>query len=146
MLIQLLQDVTSGQKSHEIRAGKKSEYKKYSVIEVIPADNMPQNSRIVFWVNQDNWYNDDIGFPIYSEIDFRIVDHFNYVESISSEYIFISDSQDVKALKESITSEEELILMDCDSFFVKVNDGNYESIYGMLGIVPYLDKKVYKIL
>lgn len=56
---------------------------------------------------------------------------------------FISDSQDVEALKEHLGKNS--IAQDYDSFFVKVENGDYTEIYGMAGIVPYLSKLVRKI-
>ena len=55
---------------------------------------------------------------------------------------FISDSQDVEQIK------KDLNIKDYDtihSFFVKVQDGEYKEVYGIGGIIPYLDKTVYKI-
>ncbi len=57
---------------------------------------------------------------------------------------FISDSQDVEAIKDFI-SWRYGDLADYDSFFVKVEDGDYIEIYGMTGIIPYLEKEVTEI-
>ena len=58
---------------------------------------------------------------------------------------FISDSQEVAPIKDYLGWRYGE-LTDYDSFFVKVTDGDYEEAYGMIGIVPYLDKEVTKIL
>lgn len=57
---------------------------------------------------------------------------------------FISDSQDVNAIKDFV-SWRYGDLTDYDSFFVKVEDGDYVEIYGMKGIIPYLEKEVTEI-
>jgi predicted house-cleaning NTP pyrophosphatase (Maf/HAM1 superfamily) len=75
------------------------------------------------------------------------------VESINNRHDlqFISDSQDVAAVKEYLQcfkSLHQLLninLDDYDSFFVKVDEGDYSEIYGMVGIVPYLYKTLDKI-
>ena len=75
------------------------------------------------------------------------------VESINTrtDLQFISDSQDVAAVKEylqGLKAVHELLnisLDDYDSFFVKVEDGDYSEVYGMAGIVPYLYKSLDKI-
>jgi hypothetical protein len=55
---------------------------------------------------------------------------------------FISDSQDVQSLKEHFGNH---CLEDFDSFFVKIEDGDYTEVYGINGIIPYLYKDVYEI-
>jgi len=75
------------------------------------------------------------------------------VESINNRHDlqFVSDSQDVAAIKEYLQgfkAMHELLnisLEDYDSFFVKIEDGDYTEIYGMAGIVPYLYKTLDKI-
>ena len=57
---------------------------------------------------------------------------------------FISDSQDVAEVNDFI-SWRYGIPDKYDSFFVKVEDGEYLEIYGVEGIVPYLNKEVTKI-
>lgn len=53
---------------------------------------------------------------------------------------FISDSQDVQAIKELIPDAKPY-----DSFFVKVEEGDYTEVYGMYGIVPYFYKFLEKL-
>ena len=57
--------------------------------------------------------------------------------------IFVSDSQDVDAVKDHIGLADEY---DYDSFFVVVANGDYTAVWGMVGIVPYLTKPVYRLL
>ena len=56
--------------------------------------------------------------------------------------IFVSDSQDVQAIREYLGHKYD---DDYDSYFVKVGEGEYEEVYGMYGIIPYLKEQVYKI-
>jgi len=55
---------------------------------------------------------------------------------------FVSDSQDVNAIRQHLG----LIDPECDSYFVKVENGEYTEVYGIEGIVPYLSKSVIKII
>lgn len=65
------------------------------------------------------------------------------VKDITDNFHFISDSQTVKEIKNRFLGTELY-----DSFFVKIdeNNGYFDSIYGMEGIVPHLHKKVYFVL
>jgi len=65
----------------------------------------------------------------------------NFVRDIPDEYIFVSDTQDVEAIKEYLGEVSD----GYDSFFVLVGDGDYDDIYGMFGIVPWLSRRVYRI-
>jgi hypothetical protein len=56
--------------------------------------------------------------------------------------ILASDSQDVQYVKEYLGE----IAQDYDSFFLKVEDGDYAEVWGMEGIIPYLYKTVHKIV
>jgi len=63
----------------------------------------------------------------------------------NSEYLnFVSDSQDVSSIKEHFGNPDKL--SDFDSFFVDIHNGDYERVYGMVGIIPYTNKRVIKIL
>jgi hypothetical protein len=64
------------------------------------------------------------------------------VNALSEDLQFISDSQDVSAVKEHIGGK---LVRDYDSFFVKVADGEYTEVWGMSGIVPLLSKLVRRI-
>ena len=57
-------------------------------------------------------------------------------------FTFVSDSQDVEAVREALGAVAE----GYDSFFVKLGEGDYEEVYGMEGVVPKLCKNVDKIL
>lgn len=63
---------------------------------------------------------------------------FSVVKDIPKEYQFISNDTDVKEINKMYRT-------DYDSFFVIVGEGDYDSVYGMEGIVPDLDKAVYKV-
>lgn len=63
------------------------------------------------------------------------------VAQIPDSFDFVSDSQDVEPIKHSFKKAKEY-----DSFFVRVENGEYVSIYGMCGIVPYLSKLATKII
>lgn len=52
---------------------------------------------------------------------------------------FVSDSQDVRPINDMYGT-------DYDSFFVEIGDGDFIRVYGMRGIVPYLDKSLEIIL
>ena len=54
---------------------------------------------------------------------------------------FVSDSQDVDAVKEHIGQAAQ----EFDSFFVNVQDGDYSEVWGMCGIVPLNSKMVTRI-
>lgn len=54
-------------------------------------------------------------------------------------YELVSDSQDVQPLNEEFGT-------DYDSFFIRVGDGDYLGVYGMYGIIPTLNKRVYQVL
>jgi hypothetical protein len=67
MKIELLQDV-----EHKTMYSPDlpHKYTRGTVLEVIPADNLPKESGIIFWVQQDGWEDDSYGFPIYSDVDY----------------------------------------------------------------------------
>jgi len=67
------------------------------------------------------------------------------VIDIPDGYEFISDSQDTKFFQEYYWKTPAAF---CDSFFVKLDESGteYESIFGIIGIVPTFEKRVYKIL
>ena len=56
-------------------------------------------------------------------------------------FTFVSDSQDVQAVRDSVEGT-----IEYDSYFVRIDEGDYVEVYGMRGIVPKLDKAVHKIL
>ena len=54
---------------------------------------------------------------------------------------FISNDEDVEGDKYHLGKKAE----GYDSFFVKVEDGDYKEVYGMEGSIPELNKPVWKI-
>ena len=48
-------------------SGNVKTYKAGESVEVSPADNLPESSRIKFWIIQDGWDDDFVGFGLYSE-------------------------------------------------------------------------------
>ena len=59
-----------------------------------------------------------------------------------TDLLFLSDSQDVQAIRDYFPGFDECY----DSFFVKVENGEYTEIYGMEGIIPNLNKRIYKLI
>lgn len=53
---------------------------------------------------------------------------------------FVTDSQDVQAVKNMVPGASNF-----DSFFVKVQDGDYSEVYGMQGCVPWLERTIERI-
>lgn len=56
---------------------------------------------------------------------------------------FISDSQDTAAIRFDFGPEWDGF--EYDSYFVRVDDGEYKEVWGMCGIVPLLSKLVTKL-
>jgi hypothetical protein len=89
------------------------------------------------------------GFVLQEKKPFNLAAYDSYtVESLNDrdDLMFVSDSQDVTAIKESLfgsVSNPEVV--DFDSFFVKVGEGDYQEVYGMSGTVPYLGKFVTRL-
>lgn len=63
------------------------------------------------------------------------------VKELGPHLAFISDSQDVKAIRESCG-----LLLPFDSFFVATDNGEYTEVWGMFGIVPFDNRSVYPVL
>lgn len=59
--------------------------------------------------------------------------------------ILVTDSQDARDLRQSLTKAEKKRAAFCDSFFVAVDEGYYEEIYGFVGIIPHLAKTLVKV-
>lgn len=68
---------------------------------------------------------------------------FIFVEQLPENAVFVSDSQDTEAIKADYPIA---VVEDFDSFFVVAGEGEYTAVWGMYGIVPKLDKMVYRIL
>ena len=58
---------------------------------------------------------------------------------------FISDSQDVKEVYKYFGVKYNKDVGKFQSFFVKVEDGEYKEVYGMHGIIPNINKIIYEI-
>lgn len=65
------------------------------------------------------------------------------LEKLEPDLQLVSDSQDVNEIKSYIGNFKRL--EPFDSFFVKIEDGDYSEIYGFTGIVPYSTTLVYLI-
>jgi hypothetical protein len=63
------------------------------------------------------------------------------VAKVPEEAQFVSDSQEVNSIKEYLGKKANKF----DSFFVIVGDGDYEAVWGMMGIVPLLTKNLTKL-
>lgn len=50
-----------------------TEYNAGEIITVTPADNLPNDSQIAYWVTQDGWQDDPYGFPVWKSDKFEIV-------------------------------------------------------------------------
>lgn len=55
----------------------------------------------------------------------------------------ITDSQDVEAIKEHFGNDQDL--EDFEGFFIKIDNGDYDEVYGFEGIIPDLEKDIYKV-
>lgn len=55
---------------------------------------------------------------------------------------FISDSQETEVIKSRLGRKAK----EFDSFFVRVEDGEYAEVYGMMGTVPYLNRQVVQLV
>jgi hypothetical protein len=64
------------------------------------------------------------------------------VAALPQHLMFVSNSQDVDAVKESIGPSAK----DYDAFFVAVGDGDYDEVWGMCGIVPFKSKLVTRLV
>lgn len=87
-------------------------YYKNDILEVIPASNLPDNSEIKFWINQDGWDDDSYGFPVYvgqyTEILYAPIHlkkwemEFDYGgDDMSEYYIVLAHTRDSDTLEES---------------------------------------------
>ena len=72
-----------------------------------------------------------------------------YVKDLEdrTDLMFISDSQDVEDIKKYL-GDVDIPDWTFDSFFVKVDGENalYSEVYGMMGIVPFLNYEVWRIV
>lgn len=58
------------------------------------------------------------------------------------DYVFLSDSQCLEDIKDYVGSKA----YGYASFFVRVEDGDYQEVWGCYRMVPYLDERVYRIV
>lgn len=72
----------------------------------------------------------------------RPVGYMTAVMALPEELQFVSDSQDVQAIKEYIGEAA----TGYDSFFAAITDGDYTEVWGMCGIVPYKSKLTSRVL
>ena len=74
------------------------------------------------------------------------IDELAALEGYHAEEVgFMSDSQDVDAIKEYFGTAGRGQVDEFDSFFVVAHDGDYVAMWGMYGVVSYLTKPVYAI-
>jgi hypothetical protein len=64
------------------------------------------------------------------------------ISDLNNNLILVTDSQDATNIKEYLGR----IGDDYDSFFVKVEDGDFAEVYGFYGIIPELNKICYKLI
>lgn len=64
------------------------------------------------------------------------------VANLGQHLQFISDSQDVHAIREHLGEDAG----NYDAFFVDVRDGEYVELWGMVGSVPYNSKLVSRLI
>jgi hypothetical protein len=58
------------------------------------------------------------------------------VAALPKDLQFVSDSQDVQAIRESLGNAAG----NYDAFFCRVKDGEYKEVWGICGIVPHMTK------
>ena len=71
--IKLHERITTG-RAYKFLWPEKQSYNAGDIISVIPASNLPKESPIVYWVNQDGWQDDAYGFPVYRDTKFDILE------------------------------------------------------------------------
>jgi hypothetical protein len=80
----------------------------------------------------------------------RTVGSMTTVGKLSQGLQFVSDSQDVQAVREHIGKSAAGVSSntadDYDAFFVGIADGDYTEVWGICGIVPYNSKLTRRLL
>ena len=112
--------------------------------------NFPEEYKALLGIAQDNGMKIDTsqGIRLSSRPAMRKraypgkVGDFIEVSQVPDEAEFISDSQDVDAVRELVGPDAQ----GYDSFFVIVGDGDYDAVWGMYGIVPNDDKQVARVV
>lgn len=61
-------------------------------------------------------------------------------------YQFVSSDVEVDEVKANLPPNVWEFGRQFDSFFVWQRDGEYVSVWGMFGIVPYLDNSLFKVI
>ena len=75
---------------------------------------------------------------------------YNYVKDIDNDsdgknqYQLVTDSQEIKSIGSYLGKRQLANKYGC--LFVKVGDGDYDSIYGCIRSVPYLEERLIKII
>ena len=72
----------------------------------------------------------------------RPIGSMTVVGALSKRLQFVSDSQDVQAVRESIGKSAD----GYDAFFVDIADGDYIEVWGICGVVPYTSKLTTRLL
>lgn len=66
------------------------------------------------------------------------------VSDLSPDLVFIADSSEVLSITNYLGGK--LVKHRYHSFFVRAVDGEFVEVWGMFGIIPFLDRVVYRIL
>ena len=64
------------------------------------------------------------------------------VADLPDDLLFVSTDIEVEGIKKLLGNEAK----DYDSFFVRIENGEIVEAYGMYGIVPHLDKLVFRVV
>lgn len=76
--------------------------------------------------------------------DARYVGLIEAVMKHQPDFMLLTDSQDVEAIKDYFGNDEDI--EEYDGFFVKIKDGDYSRIYAFYGSVPFNWKELYEII
>lgn len=72
----------------------------------------------------------------------RAIGSMTAVAALPKHLEFVSDSQDVEAIKQHVGAPAD----GYDAFFISVADGDYTEVWGIVGIVPYNTKLTSRLL
>lgn len=61
----------------------------------------------------------------------------------NGQFMFVSDSQDIRAVLESIGKTDQID--EIGSMFVEVLDGDYGNVYALSSMIPYNESTVFKL-
>ena len=59
-----------------------------------------------------------------------------------TDLVFVENNQDINFIKDYLGEKAS----EFDTFFVKIDEGDYIEVYGVFGNVPYLEKEIYRII